>query len=225
MRFLSNIRKRIRRQASGDKPCDGPLVADEIEQAQRYWIVSAQRQLGNWEESYKDLAPFDKEGVIRVGGRLRDAPLLYEIHPILLPASHPISKLIMREAHSQVAHGGPERTLSESRRKFWITRGRNLAKGIVRDCTTCGKLRQPPHHTLMADLPPERLKPFSPPFPVTGVDLFGPFNLKFGRNRTQMAWGALFTCATVRAIHLEIVEDLSTQSFMHALRRFAAHHG
>lgn len=226
MRFLSNVRKLIRRRESSDKPCDGPLVPEEIVQAQRYWIVSAQRQLGNWEESYKDLATFDKEGVIRVGERLRNALLIYEeIHPILLPASHLISKLIIQEAHSQVAHGGPERTLSDSRRKFWIMRGRKLVKGIVRDCTTCRKLRQPPHHTLMADLPPERLKPFSPPFPVTGVDLFSPFNLKFARNRTLKAWEALFTCATVCAFHLEIVEDLSTQSFMHTLRRFAAHHG
>jgi len=77
----------------------------------------------------------------------------------------------------------------------------------------------------MADLPPKRLKPFYPPFSVTGVDLFGPFNLKTGQKRTKKAWGALFTCATVRAIHLEIVEDLSTQSFMHALQCFTAHHG
>ena len=131
----------------------------------------------------------------------------------------------MREVHAQVAHGGPERTLSESRRKFWITRGRNLAKSIIKDCTVCRKLCQPPHTTLMADLPPERLKLFSPPFSVTGVHLFGPFKLKVTRNRTKKAWGALFSCATVRGIHLEIVEDLSTSSFMHALRRFAAHHG
>jgi hypothetical protein len=77
----------------------------------------------------------------------------------------------------------------------------------------------------MADLPPERLKPFSPPFSVTGVDLFGPFYLKYGRNSKVKSWGALFTCATVRAIHLEIVQDLSTEAFLHALRRFAAHHG
>ena len=41
IRFLSNVRKRIRRQASGDEPCDGPLVPEETEEAQRYWIVSA----------------------------------------------------------------------------------------------------------------------------------------------------------------------------------------
>jgi transposase InsO family protein len=32
-------------------------------------------------------------------------------------------------------------------------------------------------------------------------------------------------CATVRAIHLEIVQALSTQAFLHALCRFVAHHG
>ena len=124
MRYLSNVRKRIRRQASSAEPCDGPLVPEEIEQAQRYWIASAQRQLGNLEESYKDLAPFDKEGVIKVRGRLRNTPLFHEeIHPIPLPASHLISKLIMGEAHSQVAHGGPGRTLFERRRKFWVMHG------------------------------------------------------------------------------------------------------
>ncbi|CAB4019501.1 PREDICTED: uncharacterized protein LOC106817603 [Paramuricea clavata] len=77
----------------------------------------------------------------------------------------------------------------------------------------------------MADLPQERVKPFSPPFTVTGVDLFGPFNLKVSRNKSVKAWGAIFTCATVRAIHLEIVESTSAEAFFHALRRFASHHG
>jgi transposase InsO family protein len=77
----------------------------------------------------------------------------------------------------------------------------------------------------MADLPPDRLKLFSPPFTATGVDLFGPFHLKHGRNKIIKSWGAVFTCATVRAIHLEIVQDLSTEAFLHALRRFAARHG
>ena len=77
----------------------------------------------------------------------------------------------------------------------------------------------------MADLPPERLKLFSPPFTVTRVDLVGPFHLKYGRNKKIKSWGAVFTCATVRAIHLQILQDLSTEAFLHALRRFAAHHG
>lgn len=77
----------------------------------------------------------------------------------------------------------------------------------------------------MGDLPPERLMAFSSPFTATGVDFFEPFNLKFGRNKTRKAWGALFTCATTRAIHLEIVDSLSTMAFLQALRRFVANHG
>ena len=129
----------------------------------------------------------------------------------------------MGEVHIQVSHGGPERTLSESRRKFWITRGRNLAKGVVKNCTICRKLRQPPHTTLMADLPPGRLKPFSPPLSVTGVDLFWPVQLKkLDETEQRKPGGTVYLryCSC-----LKIVEDLSTQSFMHALRRFAAHHG
>ena len=115
--------------------------------------------------------------------------------------------------------------LSESHQNFWIVYGRSLAKKLIRDCAICRKLSQPLHTTLMADLPPERIMPFSPPFSVTGVDLFGPFNLKYGRNKSIKAWGALFTCATVRAIHLEIVESLSTESFLAALHHFVSHHG
>ena len=127
--------------------------------------------------------------------------------------------------HQKVSHAGCERTLSESRCHYWIVHGRGLAKNIVWNCIVCRKLRQSAHITFMADLPPERFKPFSSPFTVTGVDLFGPFNLKFGRNKSTKAWGALFTCATVRAMHLEIVESPSSESFLQALKRFVSHHG
>ena len=204
----------------------GPLLPEEIESAERYWVKEAQRELGNWKEQYKELTPFEKGGVVRVGGRLARSPLTYdESHPVLLPADHVISNLVVRDCHNRVLHAGRERTLCETRRKFWILRGRNLVKRILRDCVTCRKLRQYPYSTLMADLPPERLQLFSPPFSVTGVDLFGPFWLKYGRNKKVKSWGAVFTCATVRAIHLEIVQDPSAEAFLHALRRFAAHHG
>ncbi|KAK3744935.1 hypothetical protein QZH41_007781 [Actinostola sp. cb2023] len=84
---------------------------------------------------------------------------------------------------------------------------------------------QHPHSTLMGDLPADRMKLLSPPFTVTGVDLFGPFYLKYGRNKSSKAWGAIFTCATTRAVHLEVVESSSGEAFLQALRRFASHHG
>ena len=218
LRFIKNIKSHER--------TNGPLLPTEMESAEQYWVKSAQGQIGDWSDRYRDLAPFKKDGIIRVGGRLRHSPLTYdETHPILPPADHVISRLVVKDSHNRVLHSSRERTLCETRRRFWIVRGRNLVQKIVKDCVTCRKLRQYPYTTLMADLPPERLKVFSPPFSVTRVDLFGPFQLKYGRNKKVKAWGAVFTCATVRAIHLEIVQDLSTESFLHTLRRFAANHG
>ncbi|XP_032232731.2 uncharacterized protein LOC5508081 [Nematostella vectensis] len=131
----------------------------------------------------------------------------------------------MREMHQMTNRAGRERTLSEPRAKYWILRGRNLAKKITRECVPCRKQKQPPHTTMMADLPKERLQLVSPPFKVTGVDLFGPFRLKYGRKQSIKAWEAIFTCATVRAVHLEIVENTSAEAFLQAVRRFAATHG
>ena len=89
-------RKKARNQVSSNEVREGPSVPEEMDQAERYWIMSAPRDLEDWQNRFSDLASFVKEGVVRVGGRLRHVPLTYEeIHPILLPASHPISKLIM----------------------------------------------------------------------------------------------------------------------------------
>ena len=224
-RFLHNMKAKV----SGNPEVNlrkGVLQPIELELAERHWIQQAQGDLPDWQERYKDLTPFVDNGIVRVGGRLGRSSLPYEqVHPILLTSSSQIAKLIMRAIHLKVGHAGCERTLCESRRQYWIVKGRNLAREIVRTCVICRKLRQPAHKTLMGDLPAERMKLFSPVFDTTGVDLFGPFNLKFGRNKTSKAWGAIFTCATVRAIHLEIVDGLSTQAFLQALRRFVAQHG
>ena len=221
-RFICNLKTKLRDPSSMVK---GPLQPSELIRAEEYWIQQTQGHLSEWQEKYRDLAPFDQDGIICVGGRLSRSSLPYErVHPVLLPASSQIANLIMRDIHSRMGHPGCERTLCESRRRFWIVKGRSLARKTVRACVICRKLRQPAHATLMAELPPERLRTFSPVFMTTGVDLFGPFNLKYGRNKVNKAWGALFTCATVRAIHLEIVDSLSTQSFLHALRRFVAQH-
>ena len=86
--------------------------------------------------------------------------------------------------------------------------------------TSCQELRSLSQAVtiLIADLPPERLKLFSPPFSMTGVDLFDPFFLYYGQKKENKSWGALFARATVRAIPLEIVDDLSSKAFLHALR-------
>ena len=76
----------------------------------------------------------------------------------------------------------------------------------------------------MADLPSGRLQVNKPPFSHVGVDYFGPFLVAQGRSKAKR-YGCIFTCLTVRAVHLDISHNLTTDSFINALRRFIARRG
>lgn len=76
----------------------------------------------------------------------------------------------------------------------------------------------------MADLPQARLQIFKPPFFSTGMDCFGPFTVKLGR-RSEKRWGILFKCLTTRAVHIDLLSSLDTDSFLMSLRRFISRRG
>ena len=75
----------------------------------------------------------------------------------------------------------------------------------------------------MAPYPPSRIEESSP-FTYTGLDYLGPLYVKLNRV-TQKVWVCLFTCLAVRAVHLEVIHDLSAQQFVLCLRRFIARRG
>lgn len=70
----------------------------------------------------------------------------------------------------------------------------------------------------MADLPSSRLQP-EPPFTHIGIDCFGPFLVKERRSEVKR-WGLLLTCLYSRAVHVEVLVDMSTDSLINALRCF-----
>ncbi|XP_041857226.1 uncharacterized protein LOC121650036 [Melanotaenia boesemani] len=80
----------------------------------------------------------------------------------------------------------------------------------------------------MADLPAERLQT-DPPFSYVGLDIFGPWEVIARRTRGGQAnskrWAVLFTCMATRAVHIEVIEAMSSSSFINALRRFFAIRG
>lgn len=88
----------------------------------------------------------------------------------------------------------------------------------------CKIRRAQPISQKMADLPSDRITVGQPPFTFTGVDLFGPFTVKRGCAEIKR-YGCLFTCLTVRAVPIEIVHSLDTDSFINALQRFICRRG
>ena len=76
----------------------------------------------------------------------------------------------------------------------------------------------------MSDLPEPRIEPYHAPFTTVGIDCFGPFMIKRARSEIKR-YGCVFTCFATRAIHLEMLDDLSSDSFLNAFRRFCARRG
>jgi hypothetical protein len=76
----------------------------------------------------------------------------------------------------------------------------------------------------MADLPEDRVTPHKPPFSYVGIDVFGPMYVKRGRSQ-EKRYGCLFTCMSIRAIHIEMLNTLDSDSFVNALVRFSARRG
>lgn len=76
----------------------------------------------------------------------------------------------------------------------------------------------------MGNIPEQRVAVNQRPFTYCGVDYFGPITVAVGRRR-EKRWGVLFTCMTVRAVHIELAHSLSTESCLMAIRRFVAERG
>ncbi|XP_055709929.1 uncharacterized protein LOC129805799 [Phlebotomus papatasi] len=174
------------------------------------------------------LNPFlDNNGLIRVGGRIRRAHIQYDQkHPILLPQNHHITRLIAEEAHQETLHGGTQLMLTHIRQKFWPIRGIDLCKRTVKKCVTCFRVKPKATEHYMSDCHSARVNAVHP-FYQTGIDYCGPVYIKTPvRSRVVLKmYIALFTCLATRAIHLELVTDLTTQAFIAALKRFMSRRG
>ena len=100
-------------------------------------------------------------------------------------------------------------------------------RSVTRQCVTCKRHCIKPSDQLLGQLPAERVTPAST-FDKVSVDYAGPFQIKYGHVRKPTvlkAYICLFVCLAVKAVHLELVSDLTAEAFIAALRQFVARHG
>ena len=192
------------------KDCQAQMLSEDVKRLQNNVNVKKSSPVS-------DLKPFlDSDGILRVGGRIQE-------HPIIIPRDHPVARAIVLDKHC-ISHVGVEWTLSLVRSEFWLVRGRPLVKRIIRKCVTCRKLYGKPCTQVMANLPPERIASGKGPFVYVGCDVFGPYVVKNYRSEIKR-YGCVFTCLVTRAVHIEKLNSLDTNSFVNAIRRFIARRG
>ena len=155
-----------------------------------------------------------------MGGRLDRAPIDYNArHPIILPNNSRFTELLIQHHHHLVGHSGVGHTWSSIRQNNWIIKGGAAVRHVIGKCVPCRKRNSSVSQQLMADLPFGILQIEKPPFSHVGVDYFGPLVVRRGRTDVK-CYGCIFTCLTIRAVHIEIAHSLNTDSFINALRRF-----
>ena len=240
LRFVHNVKSAL---SNKDVNIEKELRVNEIESAERMIIRAIQRT------EFKDEVQFlpskssngskvpikvnqfnlfiDEHGILRCKSRLSnlDIPEAGK-YPILLPARNAFSRLVVVEAHGRVFHNGIRETLNCLRQKYWVLRGREPVKAHIRNCVVCRKLEGLPFKfNLTPSLPLERIENCVP-FNAVGVDFAGPLEVEdLCGQHTFKSYICLFTCATTRTIHLELVESLNTESFIKAFRKFTARRG
>ena len=217
------------------------LTASEIRQAEFCWIQSVQGSSFNKEINYlvkkEATSPhtyvnqfglyLDDKGLLRCKGRVGNAILSStNKHPYLLPPNHPFSNLLILHIHSKIKHSGIRDTLATLREVYWILRGREAIKKTIRRCVLCRKLEGLAYKSQPTpDLPRIRVSE-EPPFTHTCVDFAGPLYPTTKTNGVVIkAFVCLFTCASTRAVHLELTRELSTSLFLQAFRRFVSRRG
>ncbi|XP_062704158.1 uncharacterized protein LOC134286550 [Aedes albopictus] len=244
-RFIDNLRFKAKKQSPNNTKW---LSRDELQRAEttvyqqiqheafedELVILKRNRKLPIGEQQKFEktskilkLSPFlDEKGVIRMDGRIAAAQQVsFDFKfPVILPKRHNGTKLLVDWYHRQHKHCNAETAVNEMRQKFHVSEIRVAFKQAGKQCQWCKVYKAAPEIPRMAPLPQARTASHVRPFTYVGVDYFGPMLVKQGRSEVKR-WVALFTCLTIRAVHLEVVHNLTTESCKMAIRRFIARRG
>lgn len=172
----------------------------------------------------KGLNPFlDADGIMRVGGRLQHSALPYsQKHQIILPSESKLVRLLIENEHLKLLHAGQKHVLSSLNLTYWIINGLRTVKKYIHKCIMCFRLKGVTAKQLMGSLPADRVHA-SRPFEKVGIDFAGPIMIKQSRIRsviTTKGYIAVYVCFATKAIHVELVSDLTTDAFLASFKRF-----
>ncbi|CAI6366490.1 unnamed protein product [Macrosiphum euphorbiae] len=146
---------------------------------------------------------------------------------MLLHKTSHLAKLIVRHWHLVTCHSGPRVITALITRNFWIMSVRVVIRQTIGSCTTCVQAIAQSPQPLMADLPAARVQ-VCQPITKVGIDYAGPLPMRecrLRKPREYKVYISVFICMATKAVHLELVLELSTDAFLAAFDRFAARRG
>lgn len=135
--------------------------------------------------------------------------------------------MIIHAEHLRLLHAGPTLLTASLSRRYHVVGGRKVIRSVARKCLTCRRYTARPKPQTLGQLPIERVTP-GPVFDKVGVDYAGPVMIKYGyacKPTIVKAYICVFVSLSVKAVHLELVTDLTSEAFIACLKRFIARRG
>jgi hypothetical protein len=134
----------------------------------------------NRKSSLSSLTPFlDKDNVLRVGGRLKNANISYdEKHPISLQKNHHVADKIIQQKHIRLYYAGIQATLYHVRTRYSLLNDKGTTCRVINGCIKCFRFAKAEQNYVMGELPKNRINP-SKNFANTGIDCFSSFLKSF----------------------------------------------
>ncbi|KAG5684464.1 hypothetical protein PVAND_013698 [Polypedilum vanderplanki] len=165
--------------------------------------------------------PFlDQYGVLRIETRI---PMKMNYHydkkcPIILPKKNRATTLIIMHYHEKNKHLHYKTVIVDMLQRFFLQNINWEIKRTIREnCYRCKKFNAKPDQPKMGDLPSERLATFTPPFTYIIIDVCGPLTIIEERKRKKR-WLFVAVCLTTRAVHIEILYSMDSESCLMALQ-------
>lgn len=234
-RFISNLRNNKQCKIRGHltiRELNGALISIvkliQVQEFSEELISLKLNQSVSKRSKIYSLNPFiDENDIIRVGGRLENSSKSFDKkHQMIIP-KHFVTKLIVSSYHIEHLHVGQQGLLNVLRQQFWPISVKPIIKEVIKKCVVCFRVNPTTTEQLMGNLPMNRVQQFSP-FINTGVDYCGPVYLRSNNKRSKLlskAYICIFVCFAIKAVHVELVGDMTTESYIGALKCFVARRG
>lgn len=171
---------------------------------------------------HRDFSLMIRNGdILRVAGWLEFAEGTYsERHPIVFARGRRYNKLIVGQIYKQLLHAGVQDMFVHLRKHFWIIEARQVVKNKIFMCLICRRLNERHLTEVPTSLSADRVSKVHS-IEVIDVDFVGRFHME-RKGSSRNAYVVLFTCAITRAVHIELIADMSIWASLQLLWRFVS---
>ena len=230
-RFVNNFKARFGRNC---QQVVGELTLKEIQRSKLKWVQYEQALIKQEKDIEKLKVSFnlfeDSDNILRLKSQIaqNDEITFSSKFPVLLRNDSYFTKLVTYNFHECVYHNGTEATLNRLHTEHWVIRGRQSVKHVLKECIICKYVDKKPAQPVATPELPDYRAQCNHNFEVVGIDYTEPLfckNIFSSNNDVRKCYILFFTCALIRAVHLEIISHLKAENLLLALQRFISRRG